>query len=64
MLSLEEAEARAQASAKELEEMLDSANEIALDEHAQEKRHEYFTAHFMSLLAETYGIAAPPETEE
>lgn len=56
MLSIEEAEERARKGAEELEELINRFND---NPGENEARHEDLTSHFMSLLAETYGIASP-----
>jgi hypothetical protein len=58
MLSPKEAEMRAQEGADALEELI---NRISGEPgKSDEERHNDLVSHFMSLLAETYGIAPEP----
>ncbi len=59
MMPLWEAQERAQRGASELEEVINRFNDEP--DKRDRARHADLTSHFMSLLAGTYGIAAPTE---
>ncbi|HLI87679.1 MAG TPA: hypothetical protein VKV37_03245 [Ktedonobacteraceae bacterium] len=59
MLSVWEAMTRTQGGVEEIEEIIDDFNGYRLEGEKREQRHNDLAAHFMSLLAETYGIEAP-----